>query len=121
MRPLAAICALLLVAILIIPSAVGDQALLLSNSNCYNLVPAGAQLTAVWGPNVNNCYKTANIGFPFEAGLPSFRCISQACMNNGTRDCDVKICAAPSITMDNACTVPSQLWIYTYYTGGGPR
>jgi hypothetical protein len=114
MRQLRLAGALLLLIILVIPPAVADQTLLLTYSTCHPL-STSAEVDATWGPNVNNCRKAAvNI-------VSGFHCLNQSCMNNCNgkcQSCNQKVCAASSITMDNACVgATSPLWITTFYQG----
>lgn len=107
--------------LLICPLAIGDQAVPLASSVCNNI--QGALLSARWGPNVNNCQWPNNGGtVSYPRGAP-FQCIGQACMNDcqgRCQDCNSKVCAATTITVDNSCShVTSLLWITSYYSGGG--
>jgi hypothetical protein len=116
MRRLAAICVLLLLAHLAVPSAIADQTLLLTASICRNSGKPPSSFVTVfadWGPNANNCRTSAQYGDYFP-----YRCTSESCISNGSipGSCDNKVCAAPSITMDNACTIStSPEWIVTWY------
>jgi len=120
MRRLGTIVALYLI---ISPLASADQALSLTYSICNNIV--GTLLSARWGPNANQCQWPTNGGMVSNSQNSPFKCISQACVNNCTascQNCDQKICAAATITVDNSCTqLTSPLWITTVYTGGGPH
>lgn len=121
MKRLAIIVAVFL---LISPLASADQTLLLAYSNCYNIVGGGATITARWGPNANNCQWPNNGQLAANTQSPPYVCTSQRCMNNctfppGCVNCNQRICAAASITVDNACSQPTSLLFTTFVYGGG--